>query len=99
LVVQPRGGTMKRFADPRAEEACGSGLIVGLPKAAGRAVHRITNVLLAAHALPDVSVLGPILPAPDGPGRFSLHAIRKWHVTFGWDQSFGAVELRLNRRK
>jgi hypothetical protein len=89
---------MQRFANTRAEEAQQTGFVRGLPTHIARRAHRITHLLIASHGWQDIGTIDRIAQWSNRPGVFGLHVHGKWFVTFEWAPSFGAVEIRLERR-
>jgi hypothetical protein len=89
---------MNRFAHELAEEVYETRFSRRLPKHVAIAAHELMRVLLAARALEDVGVLGPIVRWASLPGRYGLPVDGKWHATFEWSDTFGATEIQLERR-
>ena len=90
---------MNRFADPEVERIYLTGLSKRLPKGLARRAYRAIHVLVDAHELQDVRIVGPIRRLGSEPGRYAIPIDGKWHFTFNWEKSFGSFETRLERLK
>lgn len=89
---------MNRFADVRTEAVYRNGLTGGVPKHVGHRGHWIIHLLTAAHDWQDVGVIGRVARWAKYPGRFGFHVDGKWFITFTWETSVGAMEIKLERR-
>jgi hypothetical protein len=90
---------MTRFANQLAAELYQRGSSGGLPRPLWKRGHQSLHLLLAAHELSDVEVIGPV-SRWHGPGSpIGLHLGGKWYVTFYWESTFGAHEIRLEKRR
>ncbi|MDQ6768866.1 MAG: hypothetical protein M3Z54_02635 [Gemmatimonadota bacterium] len=88
---------MTRFADARAKNVYRTGVGAGVPARIARRAHWVLHLLLAAHGLQDVGVIGRIERWASRPGRYGINIDGKWFVTFAWDPPFGANAVRLER--
>ncbi len=89
---------MKRFADERTELVYRTGFADDVPEHVAHQAGWYINLLLAAHEVHDIGVIGPIARWANSPGRLGIHVDAKWYVTFEWDLLAHAKEIRLERR-
>src|ERR1019366_6453390 len=92
------GISMERFAHKRAEEAYRSGFVRGVPKHVAREAGRIIRLLIHARGWQDIGTINRIARFVNHPGEYGLRVEGKWFVVFEFSESFGAIELRLERR-
>ena len=89
---------MKRFDDERIQGIYETRFCHGVPEHVSVAAHKLVHPLLAACSLQDVSVLGAIFRWSNSPERYGLLVEGKWYVSFAWNEDFGAVAIRIERR-
>lgn len=87
-----------RFKNSRTEEVYLYQFASGVPKTVARKAHRVMHLLLAAHELRDIGVMGKIARWANYPHRLGLSVGGKWYVTFRWEPPGGAQEILLERR-
>lgn len=89
---------MKRFKDKRTLEVFQTRFAKGLLSHVSIEAHELIRVLVAAHAMEDVGVLGSVFRWKNVRERLGLHVHGKWYVTFTWSDEFGAHDICLQRR-
>ena len=89
---------MEQFSCEKTREVYETRFAADIPDHVSIPAHEKMRVLVAAHSLQDVRVLGPILRWPNLPKRYGLIIHGKWNVTFAWSDDFGAHEIMLERR-
>jgi hypothetical protein len=89
---------MNRFASRRAEEIHQTGLVSGVPPHVARRACRIMDLLVSAHDIQDVRLIGDIWRWPKLSRRLGLQIEEKWFITFEWEPDFGAKEIEIERR-
>ena len=89
---------MKRFEDVRTKDVYETGAHETIPQHVCQSACWKIHLLLAAHDLHDVGVIGRIARWDGIPRLFGLYVHGKWHVTFRWHEGFGAAEVKLERR-
>jgi len=90
---------MSRFEDETTQQIYLTRFASGVPQHVSVAAHEALRLLVAATSFQDVGVLGPVCRWRSLPGRYGVVIDDKWHVTFGWDETFGASALKLERRR
>jgi hypothetical protein len=89
---------MTRFADRRAELIHQTGFARGIPRAIAGRARRLMDLLLAAHEIQDVRIIGEIWQWKHRQATVGLSAGGRWYVTFTWDAALGAKEISIERR-
>lgn len=90
---------MSRFEDDVTEEVFVTAFAQGIPDHVSQAAHEKLRLLVAASSLQDVSVVGKILRWRNMSCRYGIPVEGKWHLTFVWDEAFGARSIKLERRR
>ena len=89
---------MTRFADPSSEEVYKTGFTGRLPRGQCHKARWLLHLLLAAHDLQDVGVIGRIARWPGKRDRYGVHLHERWFITFTWESLLGATGIKLERR-
>ena len=88
---------MSRIGDELTEQIGQSGFAEGVPRHVAERARRLLHLLLAAHELKDVTVIGRIARWAER-GDYGVLVDGKWFLTFRWDPAVGARDIRLERR-
>lgn len=91
---------MQEFADTRTEQVAQFGFARGVPNHIARRAHGLIGLLRASESL--IKDVGKISSIKEWTGRPTnargLQVEEKWFVTFNWDDSSFATNIRLERR-
>ena len=90
---------MTKFEDETTQQIYLTRFAPGIPQHVSVAAHEALRLVVAATSLQDVGVLGPVFRWRSLAGRRGIAVDEKWHVTFSWDETFGASALKLERRR
>lgn len=89
---------MAQFANEAAERAYRDGEAPGVPSHVARRAGWLIHVLLSAHGLQDVAIMGRMAMWSNAPGVIGFRVEGKWHIVFTWQDGAGAMEVALERR-